>query len=842
MGARMETGKGKRCHIVMCVQHWILFLLLVSGLGGCSAADTAARYEDGPLNPTEKAFLDIPDAQRALSNLKVLTSVPHVAGTKGDRQLAEFVRQQFVDAGIPQVSIDDLVVKLNYPDLERSSSLSLWEYTGEEDDTIEKSNYLRKPSDTTESLILEVEEQHLLRRSDNINNTNTQEKPKPKERRKRKRIFKASLSEDILDPDLDPTTDTIWRNHTFHGYSPAGNLSNVKFVYANYGRPQDFAVLQKAGISVSKKIVIMRYGQCFRGLKVRNAQNQGALGVILYSDPADDGCSLGQVYPIGPWRPPSGVQRGSVQFNSQCGGDPYRADPRYRELYNTSVEELCNVTDPSKELVPSIPSIPISYGDAIPLLKNLGGVPVADIPGADDFIGGLKNMTYRIGPSKGYLDMVVRNIDETTKVPNVVGIIPGSLPADLDQPVLLGNHRDAWVYGAADPNSGTSSLLEVAKGLGHLYKTQNWRPLRSIYLLSWSGEEYGLLGSTGWAELNMMVPKREGKESNSLLQRSLAYLNTDTVVSGDHLEVSASPALFSLWEGVISDLKEQDGTTLDDITTSTSRFLRNISMVDANSARQVVSADDDGSEIGVLGSGSDYTVFLDHFGIPSLDFSYSNSKAHYGQYHSIYDSFAWMDKFGGGDSPDSEGSSFELMAFAAKLWGLLALRLADSPIVPLDHVSQGRALTRYAEHVKAEIAKIDKTTFDFSMGDLFEAIDTYAKNAAQLQLYCSKTSAELAKSKSPLDSVSELKEQVEICNEKLGLTERFFLLEDGLPGRPWFQHCLQAPGLDLGYAAESFPGIQQALDEARYALAQDQIDKATERIAAAAENLSVEPL
>ena len=738
-----------------------------------SIATTTTTTISSPFTADEQAFLEIPSAKTAKSSLKFLTMAPHVAGTDGDRNLAEFVRQEFLKAGIPEVSIEDLVVRLNYPNFAsnstsstststsssistsngngngRSSSLSLWEtVTTVEDEDKDKES---ETSTESETKTVVLGEQHLVRRKKRdtttiaIPTTTTtitpplplplpQEPPqKRKPKNKRKLVFEASLSEDLLDPGIDATTDTKWRNHTFHGYSPSGTISHTKFVYANYGRPQDFRVLHKIGMSVKGKIVLMRYGRCFRGLKVRNAQQRGAVAAILYSDPADDGYSLGDVYPDGPWRPSSGVQRGSVQFNSQCGGDPYRADPRYNNK-NTTVQELCGIADPSKELVPSIPSIPISYGDAIPLLQNLGGAPVAEIPEAlaNDFIGGLGRgsnnnnnnnnnncngnasscVTYRIGPSKGYLDMMVDNVDTLATIPNVVGIIPGSLPPDKDQPVLLGNHRDAWVYGAADPNSGTSALLEVARGLGALYTKRKWRPLRSIYLLSWSGEEYGLLGSTGWAELNMVkdIHRNEtslsstASASASLLQRSLAYLNTDTVVSGDHLKVAASPTLVSVWEQVVSDLKgENVAADADDVAVAAgagnettaiptwqgiseaSRFLRDVTVVDANSAREIPSSDenvkDDGTNIGILGSGSDYTVFLDHFGIPSLDFSYSNSKALYGQYHSIYDSFAWMDRFGGttskgNDGDDDydetiEGSSFELMAFAAKLWGLL---------------------------------------------------------------------------------------------------------------------------------------------------------------------------
>jgi N-acetylated-alpha-linked acidic dipeptidase len=249
-------------------------------------------------------------------------------------------------------------------------------------------------------------------------------------------LYQAQLSEDIL--SQDDTSDTIWRNLTFHGYSPSGNV-RAPMVYANYGRPQDFDALHKAGVSVNGTIVLVRYGQCFRGLKVQNSQRRGALGVLIYSDPEDDGYGQGPVYPDGPWRPPHGIQRGSVQFNSQCAGDPMRADPRYG---NQTVQDICGVQS-TQDLIPSIPSLPLSYEDATPLLRHMGG-PLAETVGGKGFCGGIHNVTYQVGPSHAVLELVVQNEDSIRKIPNVVGVIPGILPPHRDMPVLLGNHRDAW--------------------------------------------------------------------------------------------------------------------------------------------------------------------------------------------------------------------------------------------------------------------------------------------------------------------------------------------------------------------------------------------------------------
>lgn len=347
------------------------------------------------------------------------------------------------------------------------------------------------------------------------------------------------------------------------------------------------------------------------------------------------------------------------------------------------------------------------------------------------------------------------------------------------------------VYGAADPNSGTASLIEVANGLGALLKT-GWKPKRSIYLLSWSGEEYGLLGSTGWAELNL-----------DKIQRAVAYLNVDTVVSGDLLSVALTPSLATVWEHVLDDLSSSAEHSMSFPNGPIGE------VCDANTNRIMNRNHPDEK---MLGSGSDYTVFLDHLGIASVDFSFRKPKSTYGQYHSIYDSFAWMDAYGGSDG--KPGSAFDLMAFASKIWGVLALRLADTSLIPFDHIVQGKALSLYQKAIAEQQLSID-------LSKLQEAIKDYQKAAFDLHSGCESKSAD-----------------VQACNEKLGLTERQFLAEEGLPSRPWFKHVLQAPGMYLGYAAEAFPGIQQAIDMDDAVLAQAQVEVAAARIQAAASFMS----
>lgn len=304
------------------------------------------------------------------------------------------------------------------------------------------------------------------------------------------------------------------------------------------------------------------------------------------------------------------------------------------------------------------------------------------------------------------------------------------------------------------------------------------------------------------------------------MDRALVYLNSDTVVSGDYLTVSASPSLITLWKQVMGNLNDTMGVDDADRPQPPSSYFANPphgEVRDVNTDWEVDFNGDDW-KFGVLGSGSDYTVFLDHFGIPSMDFSFGKREGHYGQYHSIYDSFAWMDHFGGRDG--EVGSAFDLMAFSAKIWGLLAMRMATLDIVPLDHIIQGQALSQYASFIEKQV----KSNGTIDLHNLTKSVDHYKQAAAKLQLKCT--------DKNTLDQSN-----VDDCNEKIAMSERQFLLGSGLPRRPWFKHVLQAPGMDLGYAAEPFPGIQQALDDGDFELAIQQVRMTAERIQAAAMSL-----
>ncbi|GBG25629.1 Transferrin receptor protein 2 [Hondaea fermentalgiana] len=632
----------------------------------------------------EESVMSVPSADLARKWLRHYASTEHMAGTRGDLEMAEFTRDKMQEFGLERAKIVPMDALLSYP--------------------IERHIEVVSTDDASQR-------------------------------------WSPALEEAILEED--PTSGSRFRNLTFLAYAATGQARG-EMVYANYGRPEDFEELEKRGIHVAGKIVLVRYGQCFRGLKIMNAQAFNASAVLIFSDPEDDGFGKGKVYPDGPWRPASSVQRGSAQFNSLCAGDPARAASGFDSKSRCGLER--------DELIPSIPAIPISYEDVTPLLERLGG-PEAP----HGFQGGL-NLTYRLGPSSGWEATVeVNNTREVKPIWNVIAEIPGSLEADEDQPIVIGNHRDAWVFGAADPNSGSAVLLEVARALGKLVR-DGWQPKRTIVLASWSGEEFGLLGSTGWGEAN----------AGGLLKRAALYINTDVGVSGDTFYASASP--------------------------SVGRAILHAAAVVVNPATGRPLLNDWDASLGTLGSGSDYTVFLDHLGIASMDLRFGASNSFtYGVYHSTYDSYTWIEK--------EADPTFAHHVALTRLIGVLAVRFSSSAVLPISLADHGAALSRYVDHL-GELPKAG--SLDLSV--LRDAVRAYRESAVT----------------APLD------------NDLLGAHERLFLAPEGLPQRPWFKHVLQAPGLYLGYDAKVFPGIDQAVSDGDGALAQSLVARYADLLRSAA--------
>src|SRR5256714_534357 len=450
----------------------------------------------------------------------------------------------------------------------------------------------------------------------------------------------------------------------FSGMSPSGDVE-ADVVYANYGTPNDFDKLEKMKIDVRGKIVLVRYGQNFRGVKVFVAQERGAAGVIIYSDPADDGWRRGDKYPDGPWRPDSGVQRGSVGYMFEFPGDP--TTPGIASAISVPPSERILPQDSAQ--IPKIPVTPLSYQDAWPILQHLSG---PDSP--RDWQGSLP-FTYHIGPGPTRVRMHLKQDYQFRTLWDVIGRITGSeLP---DEWVVAGNHRDAWVYGAVDPNSGTAAMLEAVHGIGELLKS-GWKPKRTLVFGSWDGEEEGLMGSTEWVEQN-----------EAELRRAPAYFNMDVGVSGQKFGASAVPSLKQFVRDITKSVPSPKGGTVyenwEKSAQSPAAVQSPTEAITENHHSPAAQAKA-GVPVGDLGSGSDYTAFLQHLGVPSTDVSSSGS---YGVYHSVFDNFAWFKKFG---DPD-----FLYEQQMARVFGLEAVRMADADVIPYDYEEYGKEITAYLD-------------------------------------------------------------------------------------------------------------------------------------------------
>ncbi|HSR52046.1 MAG TPA: M28 family metallopeptidase [Acidobacteriota bacterium] len=534
----------------------------------------------------------------------------------------------------------------------------------------------------------------------------------------------------------------------YHAYSPSGQVEG-EVVYVNYGLPDDYAALRQMGVDVRGKIVLARYGRSFRGVKVKTAEEHGAAGVLIYSDPFDDGYFRGDIFPHGPMRPPSAVQRGSVQYIFVHPGDPL--SPGTASTADAEVlgfEEAVNV--------PRIPSQPLSYEDARPILEALGGHNVPD-----GWQGGLP-FAYHVGPGPSRVRLELEMDHARRPVYNVIARIEGSeLP---DEWIILGNHIDAWTYGAVDPNSGTTAMLEVASGLGRLLR-EGFRPRRTIILAGWGGEEYGLIGSTEWGE----------ELAQELSQKAVAYFNVDVGVAGGRFGASAVPALEDLLLDITQRVQDPD----------TRRAVHDLWLESQNKGReQALNRPDPGD----LGSGSDYTVFLDHLGIPSLSMGFGGD---YGVYHSLYDSHYWMDQFG--------DPGWHYHPAIAEIWGRAALRLANAELLPLNYAEYGRAINGYLEDLEKKASGLGGGLIDWAK--LKEEASAMERIGEGIRTGMAQILEE------GLDQARGRR-----FNDLLRRAERGFLLSEGLPRRPWFRHSIYAPGYYTGYASQPLPGLAEAVE------------------------------
>ncbi|HYM79867.1 MAG TPA: M28 family metallopeptidase [Candidatus Limnocylindria bacterium] len=556
----------------------------------------------------------------------------------------------------------------------------------------------------------------------------------------------------------------------FHGYGAAGDVT-AQVVYANYGDVDDFKKLTDLGVDVRNKIVLVRYGKIFRGLKVRNAEKVHAAGVIIYSDPLDDGYGKGDPYPRGPARPDDGIQRGSVQYLSEGPGDP--TTPGW-----PSTEKGKRLRASDVRGIPRIPSLPIAWSEAARILEALEG-PAAP----SGWQGGLP-FSYHVGPGPAKVRLKTDHDYAVRPIWNVIATLKGR--ERPNEWVMCGNHRDAWTYGAVDPNSGTIAMMEMARTIGGLLES-GWRPRRTLVLCSWDGEEYGLLGSTEYCEGN----------AAALRAKAVAYLNVDAAVSGKDFRVNGTHALRDVLVQAMGEVQnpEKRASVFDawrDKAWSEARA----EWAHRNRERRWRGETERPFFMNVspLGSGSDYTAFVDHLGVPALDLRFEGL---HGSYHSMYDDFEYLDRV------VDPGYAYHLAM--TDLWTRVALRLAEAELLPLRYSNS-------AQYVLDELQAIEERLDDARAG-----VDSTQKLAADFAPIRAAGERLLAAARAFEDRCDRALEgepwpggSATAANAKLIAIERAFI-GPGLPGRTWFRHEIYAPGLNTGYAPVPLPRLGQPL-------------------------------
>jgi N-acetylated-alpha-linked acidic dipeptidase len=616
--------------------------------------------------------------------------------------------------------------------------------------------------------------------------------------------FSAKLQEPSLSED--PTSSQQGEQlPTYNAYSIDGDVT-APLVFVNYGIPEDYEQLERMGISVKGKIVIAKYYHSWRGIKPKVAAEHGAVGCLIFSDPHEDGFTQGDVFPAGAWRPKDGVQRGSVADMPFYPGDPLTPGVgAIKDAKRLKIEEAATIT--------KIPVLPISYGDAQPLLAALTG-PVAP----EAWRGGL-GLTYHIGPGPAKVHLKVKSNWEPLKpIYDVIARIPGTVYPN--EWVVRGNHHDGWVNGAEDPISGMVAVLEEARALGELLKA-GWKPKRTIIYCAWDGEEPGLLGSTEWAEAHY----------DELRAHGVAYINSDSNGRG-YLGISGSHSLEKLSNDVMREVQDPE-TKLSTWKRAQLKYI-----ADAKTQEQRKEARERGDlRIGALGSGSDYTAFLDHNGVASLNIGFGGEDGG-GIYHSIYDDFYWYTHFS-----DKE---FVYGRALAQAGGTAVMRIADADLLPFEfgdfadtvqtYIKELKALSqKMQEDIRERNRQIEEGVFHATNDPReplvppspeavpphlnFAPLDNAADAAARAAMeYKNAFEAANANGGSALASSS-----IAEVNRMLIETERKLTTAEGLPNRPWFKHQLDAPGFYTGYAAKTMPAARESIDQKRWKQADEGI-------------------
>jgi N-acetylated-alpha-linked acidic dipeptidase len=649
----------------------------------------------------EQRFLAIPSAARCEKYLRRLTAEPHVAGTPGDHRVSQYIFDEFKRDGLNPEMVEYKVL-LSYP----------------------------------KKIAVDVV------------------KPDP---------VKLANPEPEIPGDKSTRVSDPLARMPWNGYSPSADLT-APVVYANRGSAEDYEQLEKMGVSVKGKIVLTRYFGGYRGGKSLEAEKRGAAGVIVYSDPADDGAAKGPVYPNGPWGPLGHFQRGAVVYDFMTPGDPLT--PGW-----ASTDRARRIPESESKILPRIPMVPLSAADASEILSRLAKTDSPEAP--KTWKGGLP-LAYRVGDDTVRVHMALDMENVVTPIWDVIAKIRGT-----DEPeklVVLGNHHDAWVYGAVDPSSGTATMLEMARAFGELLR-KGIHPRRTIVLGSWDAEEYTLTGSTEWGE----------QYADDLRKNGVICLNVDSSTSGQDFTVSMSPSLLT---AVVEATQAVRDPASGQSVYERWKERRPEGNIRSYAVESEAGKNSGAVPFGILGGGSDFMVFLQHNGVPSADMIFDGP---YGVYHSLYDDFDWMKRYG--------DPGFHYHAAMSRVWGILALRFANADLLPLDYSIYAREVAAYLEGLK-KISPPD--FFESDIQPLIEKSNAWreaaAKSAGELESWRGEDAV-------PPQSAAAHNSEI---NAQLMGEERTLLNDDGIPGRPWFRHLIYAPL--PSYDAETLPGLRERLE------------------------------
>jgi len=667
-------------------------------------------YNSSRETEIETKFRSIPTPDEERRQHRIFTAQPHVAGSKRNNELADYIADQWRKQGLSDVIIRRYDV------------------------------YGTNPKSTSLEMIAPTH-------------------------------YQATLREAPL--DADPDSQSAGISGAWLGMSISGEVT-APVVYAHSGNPEDYDLLRKNGIDVKGKIVLVRYSNpySYRGFKALTAQREGAAAILIYSDPAEDGYKKGKVDPDGPWGPEYHIQRGAITYDFMVPGDPLT--PGW-----ASIPGAKRIPIEQAASAPKIMALPLSWHDAKPLLENMDGPPAPE-----NWQGGLP-IPYRLGGERVKVHLKIEMENGTQPYYVVEGRIRGSeLP---DEWIVLGNHRDAWALGGVDPSSGTASMMELTRALGQLAQ-QGMRPRRTIVVCSWDGEEVGLTGSTEWGE----------QFTEELRKKGVAYINVDEATSGPNFHGQAVASLAPMLVETTHSLQDPSGKTLYEAWKATAAREREEGhqsgqMNDSGTRGEVR---DDTLADTRIGSGSDHTVFLNFVGMPVIGLQFDGD---YGVYHSAYDDFFWMNKFG--------DPGYHYHTLMSQLWGVTTLRLANADLLPFDFASYASNIRQFVD----ELAKgKDMSHLDLSgvrkNVDAFEAAGRRLNESLSHRVAIGQVDPKLAAT----------------LNHGMMQVERNWLNPDGIPGRPWFKHILY--GARFTYAHLELPGLTEAVERQDWATAKQQAE------------------